>query len=112
VLLVAVAQLAKGSTAPGKDSAVGGDGEAVRASSRDSDDTLASKGLDLLGQQLALRVAVAQLAVVACAPAPGGAIGGEGEVVALCSRHSEDPDAALRTRKQGTGGIPELKTGY
>ena len=26
--------------------------------------------------------------------------------------HHARPDAALRTRKQGTGGIPELKTGY
>ena len=26
--------------------------------------------------------------------------------------HHDRPDTALRTRKQGTGGIPELKTGY
>ena len=60
VLLVAVAQLAQLSPAPAPDSAVGGEGEAVVVSCQHSDDALASKGLDLLGQQLALLVAVAQ----------------------------------------------------
>ena len=59
-LLVAVAQPAKGFTAPAPDSSVGSEGEAVRECSRHSDDALASKGLDLLGQQLDLLVAVAQ----------------------------------------------------
>jgi len=49
LLPVAVAQLAVVSIAPAPDSAVGGDGEAVRPPSRHSDDALASKGLDLLG---------------------------------------------------------------
>ena len=53
---------AKGSIAPAPDRAVGGEGEAVLASSRHSDDALAIKGLNLLRQQLALLVAVAQLA--------------------------------------------------
>ena len=49
-LLVAVAQIAKGSPAPAPDGTVGGEGEAVLTSRRDSDDALTSKGLDLLGQ--------------------------------------------------------------
>ena len=56
VVLVAVAQLACGSTAPVLDGAVGGDGEVVVASGRHSDDALVSQGFDLLGQQLLLRV--------------------------------------------------------
>ena len=63
-LLVAVAQLAFASTAPAPDGAVGSEGEAVVIPCRHSDDVLASKGLDLLRQRLALRVAVAQLAEV------------------------------------------------
>ena len=59
VLLVTVAQPAKVAPAPAPDSAIGGDGEAVAGSSRRSDDALASKGLDLLRQQLANPVAVA-----------------------------------------------------
>ena len=51
------------------------------ASSRDSDDALASEGLDLLWQQLALLVAVAQLAKASHAPAPDRAVGGESETV-------------------------------
>ena len=54
-LLVAVAELAKDSLAPAPDGAVGGKGDAV-APSRDSEDALASKGLDLLGQQLVRQV--------------------------------------------------------
>ena len=45
--------------APGKDGAIGGDGDAV-VSSGHSDDAPGSKGLDLLWQQLPLLVAVAQ----------------------------------------------------
>ena len=81
-LLVAVAQLAKvPPIAPAPDGAVGGEGEAVAASSRHSDDALPSQGLDLLGQQLVLLVAVAQPAMASIAPAPDGAVGGEGEAV-------------------------------
>ena len=57
--------------------------------------------------------------------APWSAGGGDREDVALSyvygvvegprtggpGRRHDRPDAALRTRKQGTGGIPELKTG-
>ena len=57
--VVAVAQPAPNSIAEAPDSAVGGEGEAVVSSSRHSDDALASKGLDLLGQHLGLPVAVA-----------------------------------------------------
>ena len=71
--------------APGKDRAVGGESETVRHSSRRSEDTLVSKGLDLLRKQLLLQVAVAQLARVSKAPAPEGAVGGEGEAVEVCS---------------------------
>jgi len=88
-LLVAVAKLAPVSTAPAPDSAVGGGGEAVGSSSRHSDDALASKGLDLLGQQLVLLVAVAQAAVASMAPAPESADGGDGETVRGSSRHSD-----------------------
>ena len=56
-------------------------------SSRHGDDALVSKGLDLLGQQLVLLVAVAQLATGSTAPAPD-AVGGEGEAVGGSSRHS------------------------
>jgi len=41
---------------------------AVVASRRHSDEALASKSLDLLGQLLGLRVAVAQLALPSIAP--------------------------------------------
>ena len=61
-LLVAVAQLACGSMAPAPEGAASGEGEAVIQPSRQSDDAPASEGLDLLGQQLVLLVAVAQLA--------------------------------------------------
>ena len=90
VPLVAVAQPAIGSIAPAPDTAAGGEGEAVPSSSRHSDDALASKGLDLLGQLLALLVAVAQLAFPSIAPAPDGAVGGEGEAVFASSRHGDD----------------------
>ena len=53
-LQVAVAQPAKASKAPAPDSSVGGEGEAVAASSREGDHTLPSQRLDLLGQQLVL----------------------------------------------------------
>ena len=78
------------SIAPAPDTAAGGEGEAVVLSSRHGDDALPSEGLDLLGQQLALRVAVAQLAIVSTAPAPDGAVGGEGDAVRVSSRHSDD----------------------
>ena len=48
-------------------------------------DALASKGLDLLGQQLALLVAVSQAAPASKAAAPGGAVGSDGEAVWLSS---------------------------
>ena len=74
-----------------KDSAIGGGGEAVAASSRRSDDAMASKSLDLLGQQLPQRlVAVAQDARDSTAAAPHGTVGGEGEAMAGCSRHCDD----------------------
>ena len=76
--------------APGKDRAIGGDGEVVSHSSRREEDTLVSKGLDLLRKQLVLPVAVAQLARGSMAPAPEGSVGGEGEAVPLSSRHSDD----------------------
>ena len=67
---------------------------AVRArlwqSPADTTTTLAREGLDLLWQQLALLVAVAQPAKESTAPAPGGAVGGDGEAVAASSRHSDD----------------------
>ena len=98
-LLVAVAQHAKGSTAPAPEGAVGGDGEAVTISSRDSDDALASKGLELLGQQLVLLVAVAT------APAPDGAVGGGGEAVAASNRRGDD---ALSSKGLELLGLPLL----
>ena len=48
------------------------------------------QALDLLGQQLVLLVAVAQLANTSMAPAPTGAVGGDREAVAASSRHSDD----------------------
>ena len=89
-LLVAVAQPASASMTPAPEGAVGGEGEAVSTSSRHSDNALGSQSLDLLGQQLVLRVAVAQLAIVSTAPAPDGAVGGEGDAVRVSSRHSDD----------------------
>ena len=67
--------------APGKDGVVGGEGKVVGCSSRHSDDSLVSKCLDLLRQQLVLPVAVAQPATGSTAPAPDGSVGGEGEAV-------------------------------
>ena len=90
MLPVAVAQPAIGSKAPAPDSSVGGDGEAVPTSRRHSDDALASKGLDLLRQQLVLLVAVAQPARASKAPAPERAVNGEGDAVVASSRHSDD----------------------
>jgi len=104
VLLVAVAQLARVSPAPAPEGAVGGEGEAVAAaSSRHGDDALASKGLDLLWQQLVLLVAVAQLAKVSTTPAPDAAVGGEGEAVVCSSRHSDD---ALVSKGLDLLGLP------
>ena len=57
-----VAKAADLALAPGKEGAAGGDSEAVRGSSRQSDDALASQGLDLLRQQLILLVAVGPVA--------------------------------------------------
>ena len=97
LLLVAVAQLAVASIAPAPDGSVGGDGEAVRESRRDRDDALISQGLDLPGQQLPLiLVAVAQPAIASPAPAPGAAVGGESDAVALSSRHAHGALAAQR----------------
>ena len=64
-LLVAVAQPAMPSPALAPDAAVSSDGEAVSDPSRDSDDALASQALDLLRQQLVLRVAVARVRAAA-----------------------------------------------
>ena len=88
---------------PGKDGAVGRDGDAVDASSRHGDDALARKGIDLLGQQLVVPVAVAQLACCSIAPAPGGAIGGEGEAV-VASRYGDDalPSQGLDLLRDGS----------
>jgi len=88
-LLVAVAQLAKTSIAPAPDGAVGGEGEAVTASSRHSNDTVPPQGLDLLRQQLVLHVAV-EPACPSIAPAPDAAVGGDGDAVEYSSRHSDD----------------------
>ena len=85
-----MAQPAVLAVAPAPEETVAGEGEAVRESRRDSDDALASQGLDLLGQQLPLRVAVAQLAKESTAPAPDSAVGGEGEAVVLSRRDSDD----------------------
>ena len=89
-LLVAVAQLAVVSVAPAPDGAVSGDGEAVAASCRRSNDALSGEGLDLLRQQLVLLVAVAQLALPSIAPAPDSSVSGEVEAVRPSSRHSDD----------------------
>ena len=51
-LVVAVAQSALTSKAPAPDTAVGGEGEAVVGTSRDSDDAPLRQDLDLLRQQL------------------------------------------------------------
>ena len=59
------------------------------------------KGLDLLRQELVLLVAVAQLARVAHAPSPNGAVGGEGEAVVLSNRHAHGALAAQRRREAG-----------
>ena len=90
LLLVAVAQTAKVSTAPAPDSSVGGEGEAVADPSGHSDDALPSQGLDLLGQQLVLLIAVAQPAMDTIAPAPDSAVGGESEAVVDSSRDSDN----------------------
>ena len=76
--------------APAPDGSVGGDGDAVHPPSGHSDAALPSQGLDLLGQQLVLLVAVAQLAIASPAPAPDGAVGGAGEAVCGSSRDSDD----------------------
>ena len=64
--------------------------QTVVVSSRHSDDALVSKGFDLLGQQLVLSVAVAQLAEATVAPAPDTAVGGEGEAVTSSRRDRDD----------------------
>ena len=87
---------------PGKNSAIGGAGNAQTLSRRrNSDDALVSKGLDLLGPQLVPVVAVAQLAIVSTAPAPNSAVGGEGEAVEGSSRHSDDAPASQRLHLLG-----------
>ena len=95
LLLIAVAQLATTSPAPAPDGAVGGEGEAVSQSSRHCEDTLLSQSLDLLRQQLALPAAVAQPAFPFTAPAPDGAVGGEGEAVAARCRQATAPSAVM-----------------
>ena len=74
VLLVAVAQLARGSIAPAPESAVGGEGKAVHTSRQHSYDALA-KGLDLLWLALGLPVTVAKPAMASVAQNPDGAVG-------------------------------------
>ena len=96
-----MAQPPKGSIAPAPDTAISGEGEAVAGSSRHGDDALASQGLDLLGQQLVLLVAVAQLAKDSTAPAPEGAVSGEGEAVRGASRHAH---GALVTQRRPEAG--------
>ena len=75
--------------APREDGTVSGDGEAMLPRSRYGHEALPRQGLDLLRQLLQLLVAVAQLAFVSAAPAPDGAVGGEGEAVLASSRHSD-----------------------
>ena len=71
----AVPKAAASALAPSKDGAVSGEGDAVVCSSWHSDDALASQGLELLGQLLVpLRATVAQLAILAIAPPPDGAV--------------------------------------
>ena len=65
-------------------------------SSRHSEDSPASQGLHLLRQQLLVRVAVAQPAIASTAPAPDGAVGGDGKNVEVPSRHSDDALACQR----------------
>ena len=90
-LKVAVAQLAPASTTPAANAAISGDGDAVVLPSRHSGDALASKTLDLLGQQLRLLVvAVAQPALASIAPAPDSSVCGDGEAVCGASQHSDD----------------------
>ena len=60
--VLSVAKAAGLAQTPSINSVVGGEGEAVVLPSRHSDDAPPSEGLDLLGQQLTLLVAVAQLA--------------------------------------------------
>ena len=96
LVLVAVAQLTPTSIAPAPDGSAGGEGEVVAASSQHSDHAPLHHGLDLLGQQLGLPVAVAQLAPASIAPAPNSTVGGEGEAVSDSSRHSDDAPAASK----------------
>ena len=68
----------------------------MRPASRHSDNVLPRERLDLLRQQLVLLVAVAQLAKASPAPAPDGAVGGEGEAMVSSSRHGDDALARQR----------------
>ena len=89
-------------TAPAPDGTVGGSGEAVAGCCRESDDAPPSKGLNLLGQQLPLPVAVAQPAEGSTAPALDGAVGGDGDAAVASRRHSDDapPSKGLDVRWQ------------
>ena len=68
VQLVAVAQAAKACIAPAPESAVGGEGEAVGASSRHSNDMLPFQGLDLAGFRSVSFSSVAEAAELSLAP--------------------------------------------
>jgi len=110
-LRVAVAQRAMASIAPAPEGAVSGEGEAVGVTSRSSNEALASQGLDLVGQQMVLRVAVSQPAPVSSAPAPEGAVGGDSEAVGPSSRYSEDAHRTsprVQTLLVGSEEQPEL----
>ena len=68
VQVVVVAQAAEACIAPAPESAVGGDGEAVGASSRHSNDMLPFQGLDLAGPRSVSFGSVAEAAGLSLAP--------------------------------------------
>ena len=86
--------------APGKDRAVGGEGEAVGDPSRHSDDAPASKGLDLLRQQpVDLLVAVSAGGTHSLAITTDGAVFAWGKGEDGCLGHGEDLSNQLLPKK-------------